>query len=70
MFCCFLGFFVMFNLPSAFQHSAKSLPSVREKVLSKEPFADKIFVECKMTIAECFRHSAKNTILVVITLLN
>jgi hypothetical protein len=46
-----------------------------KKVLGKEPFADKIFVEytldkdfaeCKITFAECLRHSAKNMIPVVI----
>jgi hypothetical protein len=66
-------------LPSAFRHSAKSLPSVRKKVLGKEPFADKVFVECslpsvtlgkacaecKIAFAECIRHSAKNAIPVV-----
>jgi hypothetical protein len=60
-------------LPSAFRHSAKSLPSVRKKVLGKEPFADKVFAECslpsvtlgkafaecKLAFAECIRHSAK-----------
>jgi hypothetical protein len=29
------------------------------KALSKEPFADKMFAECKMTFAECLGHSAK-----------
>jgi hypothetical protein len=55
------------------------LPSVRKKVLGKEPFADEIFAkcslpsvtlgkgfaECKIAFAECLRHSAKNAILVV-----
>jgi hypothetical protein len=50
-----------------------------EKILGKEPFADKMFAECslpsvtldkgfaecKMAFAECLRHSAKNTIPVV-----
>jgi hypothetical protein len=56
------------------------LPSVRKKALGKEPFADEIFVECslpsvtlgkafaecKIAFAECFRHSAKNAIPVVL----
>jgi hypothetical protein len=64
-----------------FRHSIKFLPSVRKKVLGKEPFADKIFVECslpsvtlgkgfaecKIVFTECLRHSAKNAIPVVIT---
>jgi hypothetical protein len=68
-------------LPSAFRHSAKSLPSVRKKVLGKDPFADKnfaecslpsvtlgkAFAECKIAFAECIRHSAKNAIPVVYT---
>jgi hypothetical protein len=50
-----------------------------KKVLGKEPFADKIFAECslpsvtlgkgfaecKISFAECLRHSAKNAIPVV-----
>jgi hypothetical protein len=39
--------------------------SVRKKILGKEPFADKIFAECKIAFAECLRHSAKNAIPVV-----
>jgi hypothetical protein len=52
---------------------------VSEKVLGKEPFADKVFVECslpsvtlvkafaecKITFTECIRHSVKNVISVV-----
>jgi hypothetical protein len=38
MFCRFLGVFSILNLPSAFQQCLK-------KVLGKEPFADKMFVE-------------------------
>jgi hypothetical protein len=68
-------------LPSAFCHSAKSLPSVRKKALGKQPFADEIFAEyslpsvitfgkafaeCKIAFAECLRHSAKNVIPVVV----
>jgi hypothetical protein len=51
MFCYFFGFFVVLNLPSVFlcrvffRHSAKSLPSVRKKVLGKESFVDKMFAE-------------------------
>ena len=55
------------------------MPSVRKKVLGKEPFADeifaecslpivtlgKVFAECKIAFAECLRHSAKNAIPVV-----
>jgi hypothetical protein len=56
------------------------LPSVRKKVLGKKLFDDEIFaecslssvtlgkgfVECKIVFAECLRHSAKNTISVVV----
>jgi hypothetical protein len=59
------------------------LPSGRKKALGKEPFADEIFVECslpsvtlgkgftecKIAFAECLRHSAKNAIPVVNTIL-
>jgi hypothetical protein len=62
-----------FSLPSAKWHSAKSLPSARQKVLGKEAVADvqfaerslpsvtlgKAFAECKIVFAECLRHSAK-----------
>jgi hypothetical protein len=48
-----------------FGHSTKFLPSVRKKILDKEPFIDKIFVECKIVFAECLRHSIKNVISVV-----
>jgi hypothetical protein len=37
---------VILNLPSVFRHSAKSLPMSKKKVLGKEPFGDKMFVEC------------------------
>jgi hypothetical protein len=57
----------------------QSLCRVSEKVLGKEPFADKMFAEyslpsvtlgkdfaeCKMTFVECIKHSAKNAIPVV-----
>jgi hypothetical protein len=68
-----------FSLPSTSWHSAKSVPSAREKVLGKEGFADvlcvepslpsatlgKVFAECFSGFAECFRHSAKPSIPVV-----
>jgi hypothetical protein len=60
-------------LPSAFRHSAKSLPSVRKKFLAKNPLPIKClpsilckgFAKCKIVFAECLRHSAKNAIPVV-----
>ena len=68
-----------FSLSSTSWHSTKSLPSVREKVLGKEVFADemcvklslssatvgKAFAECLSGFAECFRHSTKPSIHVV-----
>jgi hypothetical protein len=68
-----------FSLPSTKWHSAKSLPSVRQKVLGKEAVADvqfaerslpsvtldKHFAECFLGFAECLRHSAKELCLVV-----
>jgi hypothetical protein len=71
-----------FSLPSAKWHSANSLLSARQKVLGKEAVADvqfaerslpsvtlgKAFAECKITFAECLRHSAKELCPVVITL--
>jgi hypothetical protein len=59
------------------------LPSVREKVLGKEAFADVLFAEpslpsatlgkafakCFWGFAECFGHSAKLPFLVVLTAL-
>ena len=36
-------FFPIYILPSAFRHSAKSLPSARQKELGKEAFADSFF---------------------------
>jgi hypothetical protein len=62
-----------FSLPSTKWHSAKSLPSARQKVLGKEAVADvqfterslpsvtlgKVFAECFICFAECLRHSAK-----------
>ena len=60
------------SLPSAFWHSAKTLPSARKKTLGKGAFAvtfftecglpsatlGKPFAECKRAFAECIRHSA------------
>jgi hypothetical protein len=68
-----------FSLSSAKWHSAKSLPSARQKVLGKEAVADvqfaersvpsvtlgKAFVECKIAFAVCLRHTAKALIPVV-----
>jgi hypothetical protein len=62
-----------FSLPSTKWHSAKSLPSARQKVLGKDVVADvqfaerslpsvtlgKVFAECFLGFAECLRHSAK-----------
>jgi hypothetical protein len=52
---------VGFSLPSTPWHSAKSVPSAREKVLGKEAFADVLFVEPSLSSAtlgkdfvECF----------------
>ena len=56
------------------RHSAKPLPSARQKALGKGCFADKFFsecplpsvalgkafAECKGAFAECLRHSAKS----------
>jgi hypothetical protein len=69
-----------FSLPSTKWHSAKSLPSARQKVLGKEAVADvqfaerslpsvtlgKVFAECFLGFAECLRHSAKELCPVVI----
>jgi hypothetical protein len=70
----FLDFFPIYILPSAyFWHSAKSLPSARQKSVGKDLFADrffaerslpsatlgKTFAECKKAFTECPRHSAK-----------
>jgi hypothetical protein len=61
-----------FSLPSALWHSAKSVPSAREKVLSKDVFADVLFTEPSLPsatlgkdFAECFKHSVKYPIPVV-----
>jgi hypothetical protein len=66
-----------FSLPSTSWHSAKSLPSAREKVLDKEGFADEMCVEPSLpsatlgkAFAECFRHSAKLSIPVVNAIYN
>jgi hypothetical protein len=66
-------------LPSAKWHSAKSLPSARQKVLGEEAVADvqfaerslpsvtlgKAFAECKIAFAVCLEHTAKKLIPVV-----
>jgi hypothetical protein len=52
-------------LPSAFRTLGKVFAECPKKVLGKEPFADKIFAECKIAFTECLRHSAKNAIPVV-----
>jgi hypothetical protein len=68
-----------FSLPSAKWHSAKSLPSARQKVLGKEAVADvqfaerslpsvtlgKGFAECTIAFAVCLRHTEKTLIPVV-----
>jgi hypothetical protein len=72
------------SLPSAKWHSAKSLPSARQKVLGKEAVADvqfaerslpsvtlgKAFAECKIAFAVCLEHTAKKLIPVVPTCLS
>jgi hypothetical protein len=66
-------------LPSAKWHSAKALPSARQKVLGKEAVADvqfaerslpsvtlgKAVAECKIAFAVCLEHTAKKLIPVV-----
>jgi hypothetical protein len=68
-----LHFAECFSLPIAFWHSAKPLPSARQKALGKDVFADEIFAEyplpsvtlgkafaeCNLGFAESPRHSAK-----------
>jgi hypothetical protein len=68
-----LHFAECFSLPSVFWHSAKALPSARQKALGKDVFADEIaaecplpsvtlgkaFAECNRGFAECLGHSAK-----------
>jgi hypothetical protein len=80
----FFLFFTILNLSSAFLYRVlfdtwQSLYRVSEKVLGKETFVAKMFVEyflsnitlgkdftqCKMAFAECLRHSAKNASSVV-----
>jgi hypothetical protein len=72
----------IFLAESRIRHSAKSLPSVQQKTLGKEAFADpffavsnlpsatlgKGFAECLCCFAECVRHSANEASLVVICL--
>jgi hypothetical protein len=69
-----------FSLSSTKWHSAKSLPSARQKILGKEAVADvqfaerslpsvtldKVFAECFLGFAECLRHSAKELCPVVL----
>jgi hypothetical protein len=68
-----------FSLPSTDWHSAKSVPSAREKVLGKEDFVDVLCAESYLSsvtlgktraeyflgFAECFSHSVKLSIPVV-----
>ena len=68
----FFGFFFGSNFAEC-RHSAKALPSARQKTLGKDVFADsffaecslpsatlgKAFAECKLGFAECPLHSAK-----------
>jgi hypothetical protein len=70
MFCYFLGFLRflicrVFFFVGCFSTLGKVFAECPKKVLGKELFADKMFAECKMTFAECLRHSIKNTIPVV-----
>ena len=73
-FAIIFGFFRIFILPSVnlcrvlFRHSAKALPSARQKALGKASLPinslssaalDKAFAECISGFAECRRHSAK-----------
>ena len=73
---CFGGFFLFFSIFSGFfvsnLHSAKALPSARQKILGKDAFTDpfftewslpsaaldKAFAEYKLGFAECAWHSA------------
>jgi hypothetical protein len=64
----------LFFVESRERHSAKSLPSARQKALGKKTFADdffaeptlpsaalgKAFAECILLFAECGGRSAKN----------
>ena len=68
----FFRVFFGFNFAEC-RHSAKALPSARQKTLGKDAFADaffaewslpsaalgKAFAECKLDFAECPWHSAK-----------
>ena len=69
----FFGFFFGSNFAEC-RHSAKALPSARQKTLGKDVFADsffaecslpsaalgKAFAECKLGFAECPWHSANS----------
>ena len=76
----FSGFFSVPTLPSvrplpSVRHSAKPLPSARQKTLGKDVFAESFFTkcnspsvtlgeqfaECFMPFAECLGHSANST---------
>ena len=55
----FFGFFFGSNFAEC-RHSAKALPSARQKTLGKDAFADGLFIECSLpsaalgkTFAEC-----------------
>jgi hypothetical protein len=52
MFCSFFLFFVILNLPSVFRHSAKS--PCGQKILGKELFTNKMFVECYLPSIRTF----------------
>jgi hypothetical protein len=74
---------VYFFPESRTRHSAKSLPSARQKTLGKETFADpffavsslpsatlgKRFAECLCYFAECVRHSANEASPVVLAVI-
>jgi hypothetical protein len=67
MFCSFFGFFRfliyrVFFFAECFSTLGKVFGECLKKVPDKESFADKMFAECKMTFAECLRHSVKNAI--------
>ena len=78
----FFGFFFGSNFAEC-RHSAKALPSARQKTLGKDVFADsffaecslpsaalgKAFAECKLGFAECPWHSANSLSPVVIVTL-
>jgi hypothetical protein len=76
MFCYFLWFFVILNLPSVFIcrvlfDTRQSLCRLSEKITRQRTLLSieyllsvtlgKDFTECKIVFAECLKHSAKNT---------